>query len=346
MRHVLPTAVGLFALAACTDRASISRDSTNATASSSSAVAPPTTSLTPADNSPLAAGEARLAVDGGNIWYRVVGAGAGTPVVLLHGGPGFNSYYLKPLETLGNDRPVVRYDQLGSGRSDGLTDTTRMTIAHFVAELDSLRAHLGYDRMHLVGHSWGTILGLEYYRAHPERVASLTLASAALDIPAWERNAKALVKTLPDSLQRVIAESEAAGDFQTPAYQHALEEFYGRYVWRHPVAADLDSTMKTANQAIYNYMQGPSEFTITGTLKRYDATSFLGSVKVPTLFTVGEFDEANPDIIRKHAAMTPGAKVVVIPGAAHITSWDNPTPMLDAIRAHLRAADTRRAASR
>ena len=102
--------------------------------------------------------------------------------------------------------------------------------------------------------------------------------------------------------------------------------------------------MKTANQAIYNYMQGPSEFTITGTLKQYDATPFGGSVTVPTLFTVGEFDEANPDIIREHAAMTPGAKVVVIPGAAHMTSWDNPTPMLDAIRAHLRAADTRLAA--
>jgi len=78
--------------------------------------------------------------------------------------------------------------------------------------------------------------------------------------------------------------------FDAPAYQKALEEFYSRYVWRHPVAADLDSTVKTANQTIYNYMQGPSEFTITGTLKRYDATPFLKDVKVPTLYTVGEFE--------------------------------------------------------
>jgi len=132
--------------------------------------------------------------------------------------------------------------------------------------------------------------------------------------------------------------------FDAPAYQKALEEFYSRYVWRHPVAADLDSTVKTANQTIYNYMQGPSEFTITGTLKRYDATPFLKDVKVPTLYTVGEFDEANPDIIRRNAAMTPGATVVVVPGAGHITTWDNPQPMLTAIRRHLRAADTAHAA--
>ena len=288
----------------------------------------------------LPSGEYRLAVDGGRIWYKVTGNGTATPVILLHGGPGFSSFYLKSLEVIGNERPVVRYDQLGGGKSDGLTDTTKITIAHFVKELDSLRAHLGYDRVHLVGHSWGTILGLEYYRAHPEHVASLTLASAALDIPEWERHAKQLVRTLSDSAQSAIRVRESQKQYDAPDYQAALAEFYGKYVWRHPVEADLDSVLKTVNQTIYNYMQGPSEFTIVGTLKNYDATSYLKDVKVPTLFTVGEFDEANPATIRRHAAMTPGAKVVVIPGAAHITTWDNPDAMQKAVRDHLRTADS------
>jgi proline iminopeptidase len=261
-------------------------------------------------------------------------------VILLHGGPGFSSYYLKSLESLGTDRPVVRYDQLGGGKSDRISDTTLFTIDHFVRELDSLRAALGYEKFHLLGHSWGTILGLEYYRAHPERVVSLTLGSAALDIPAWEKNARRLVKTLSDSAQRAIATREAEGKFDAPDYQQALEEFYGKYVWLHPVAADLDSTFQTVNQAIYTYMQGPSEFTITGTLKAYNATPFLKSVKVPTLFTVGEFDEANPPTIRKHAAMIPGAKVEVIPGAAHITTWDNPDVMLAVVRRFLASVDS------
>lgn len=283
----------------------------------------------------------RLAVDGGEIWYRVTGTGSGTPVILLHGGPGFSSYYLKSLEGLGDDRLVVRYDQLGSGKSDHINDTTKFTIAHFVADLDSLRSHLGLERVHLYGHSWGTILAVEYYRAHPDHVASLTLASAALDIPAWERNAKQLLATLPDSMQRAVQTREAEQNYQAADYQAAVEEFYNRYVWRHPVAADLDSTMASMNEQIYGFMQGPSEFTITGTLKNYDATSFLEKIQVPVLYTVGEFDEANPEIIRQFAARTPDARVVVIPGAAHITSWDNPEANLEAVRSFLREVDAR-----
>ena len=305
---------------------------------------PADSSATPAAAAPapeaLPAGEARLAVDGGRIWYKVSGSGAATPAILLHGGPGFGSFYLKSMEALSADRPVVRYDQLGGGHSDGLKDTAMMNIGHFVRELDSLRAKLGYEKFHVIGHSWGTILGLEYYRAHPERVASLTLMSAALDIPAWEKNARNLVKTLPDSLQKAIAKSEAAGDFKSPAYEAALMEFYGKYVWLKPVPADLDSTFASVNETIYNYMQGPSEFTITGTLKQYDATPYLKDVKVPVLFTVGEFDEANPATIKKHAAMTPGAKYAVIPKAAHIVQWDNPDETNRVVRSFLQSVDS------
>lgn len=303
----------------------------------------PSTPEPPSATSPaLGPGEAYLSVPDGRIWYKKTGTGSGTPVILLHGGPGYNSFYLKSLEALGDDRQVIRYDQLGSGRSGPMTDTSLMTIPHFVRELDSLRAALGYDRIHLVGHSWGTILGFEYYRAHPEHVVSLTLASAALDIPTWERNARRLVRTLSDSAQQAIRAGEAERNFDAPDYQHALDEFYGKYVWRHPVAADLDSTIKTANMQIYNYMQGPSEFTISGTLKTYDVTSLLGTIKVPTLYTVGEFDEADPKTIRRFASLTPGARVEVIPGSAHITTWDNPDAMVRVVRSFLLQVDSAR----
>jgi len=292
--------------------------------------------------SALPPGEARLAVDGGRIWYRVVGSGNATPVILLHGGPGYSSFYMRSMEALSADRRVVRYDQLGSGKSDRVTDTASFNIPHFVRELDSLRSHLGYDKVHIVGHSWGTILGLEYYRAHPEHVRSLTLMSSAIDIPTWEKNAKRLVKTLPDSMQKAIATREAEKNYKAPDYEAAIGEFYGKYVWRRPVQAELDSLMSTVNEGIYNYMQGPSEFTITGTLKTYDATPFLKSVKVPVLFTVGEFDEADPPTVKRQAQMTPAAKYAVIPGAAHIVQWDNPDEANRVIREFLQSVDSAR----
>ena len=289
---------------------------------------------------PLALGEARMAVPGGHIWYRVSGTGTGTPLVLLHGGPGLSSFYLKLFENLGDDRQIVRYDQLGGGKSDTTSDTTLFTIAHFVQELDSLRAHLGVQSWHVLGHSWGTILALEYYRAHPDRVASLTFASPVFDIAAYERRGRELVPTLSDSAQRAIRQAEAAGRFDTPGYQNAINEFYGLYVFRHPVPADLDSSFATFNQTIYNYMQGPSEFTITGTLKRYDATSLLREIRVPTLVTAGEYDEVGPEIVRGHAALIPGARFELLAGAAHLTPWDAPEPSLRLEREFLRGADS------
>lgn len=297
------------------------------------------------DASPLAAREGTLPVPDGEVWYRVTGTGSATPAILLHGGPGYSSFYLRLLDSLGADRPTIRYDQLGGGKSSRIADTLLMTIPHFVRELDSVRAALGADQVYLVGHSWGTILAIEYYRAHPEHVAGLVLGSAALDIPAWERHARELVATLPDSAQKAISHAEATKDFEAPAYQAALGEFYARYVWRHPIEADLDSTLQTMNPQVYGYMQGPSEFTITGTLRRYDATPILGSVRVPVLYTVGEFDEANPATIRRFAALTPNAQVAVIAGAAHLTTWDNPSSTLAVTRDFLRHTDSARAAS-
>jgi len=299
-------------------------------------LAPPATALS--------ATEAYLPVPGGQIWYRVSGPGAATPLILLHGGPGYSSFYLRSLDSLGLDRPTIRYDQLGSGKSGQTTDTLLFTIPHFVAELDSLRAALGLTRVHLLGHSWGTILALEYYRAHPEHVASLILASPALDIPAWERHARELVKTLPESAQRAIRVREAEHNYAAADYQAALADFYGRYVWRRPVQADLDSTFQTVNQSLYSYMQGPSEFTITGTLKRYDATPWLPGIRIPTLYTVGEFDEANPVTVRHFAELTPGAKVTVLANAAHITTWDAPAEMLATVRNFLYTVDSLNAA--
>jgi proline iminopeptidase len=335
--HTVSTTILLATLAGCAKEGPKPADTTTTAATASPPAAATAASVAA---TPLAPGEARLAVDGGRIWYRVVGSGTATPAILLHGGPGYASFYMRSLEAIGADRPVVRYDQLGAGKSDRITDTAMFNIAHFVRELDSLRSHLGYDKVHIVGHSWGTILGFEYYRAHPEHVASLTLMSPALDIPAWERNAKRLVKTLSDSSQKAIATREAEKKFAAPDYQAALGEFYGKYVWLRPVQAELDSTMAGVNEAIYNYMQGPSEFTITGTLKQYDATPMLKTVKVPVLFTVGEFDEADPPTVKRHAAMTPGAKVAVIPNAAHLVECDNPDETNRVVREFLKSVDT------
>lgn len=288
----------------------------------------------------LAPGEGYVDMPGGRVWYRVEGTGPGTPLILLHGGPGAPSYYLNPLAALGDDRPVIFYDQLGAGRSDHTTDTTLFTVPHFVAELDSLRRALGLEEFHLLGHSWGTMLGAEYALAHPDAVKSLVLASPALSAARWVADADSLVGTLADSLQQAIATHEAAGTFGAPEYQAAVMAYYERYLARRlPWSADVDSTFAQMGTALYEYMWGPSEFTATGTLEDFDVTDSLSLIRVPTLFTTGEYDEAPPATVRDYASLVAGAEVAVIPGAAHLTMHDNPEENVRVVREFLRRVD-------
>jgi len=279
-------------------------------------------------------------VPGGKVWYRIAGDGPGTPLVVLHGGPGAPSYYMESLSRLGVDRPVVFYDQLGAGRSDMPSDTTLWRIERFMAELDSVRRQLGLREIHLLGHSWGTMLATDYLLAGADGVRSVVLASPALSTALWERDADTLILTLPDSIQEDIRAHEADGTFDSPAYQAAVAEYYSRFLTLRG-GPEVDSTFAHFGAELYGYMWGPSEFTATGTLRDYDRTSRLGELNLPVLYTTGEFDEARPTTVAYYRSLTPGAEFAIIPGSAHLTTIDAPEAFADTVRRFLRAVERR-----
>jgi proline iminopeptidase len=240
--------------------------------------------------------EGFIAVEGGRIWYHRVGPDTGTPIVLLHGGPGACSYALKPLLALANERPVIIYDQLGSCKSDRPTDTTLFTVDRFVRELQTLRDSLGLREIHLFGQSWGAMLAQAYMGTNPTGVRSLILSNPLVTTAQWEQDADSLIKELPAAMQAAIATNEANHTTNAPEYVAAMREYYRLHLIRQPIRdrADADSSRAGGGQLVYEYMWGPSEFTSTGTLKHFDGTAWLRTVKVPTLFLAGEFDEATP----------------------------------------------------
>ena len=284
--------------------------------------------------------EGYINVTGGKVWYKIVGDGNKTPLILLHGGPGVPSYYLNPMTSLADERPVIFIDQLGCGRSNRITDTTLMTINSYVNELKEIRDSLALKDFYLFGHSWGSILAVEYYLVHPEGVKALILSGPALDIHRWSKDADTLIATLPDSLQRAIRENEKNGTFDTPEYQAAVGYYYTLYLSRkEPWSADLDSAFSQAGENVYLYMDGPSEFTLTGSLRDYNATGKLQNVKVPSLFIGGEYDEARPSTVKYYSSLVPNSEVVIIPNAGHVSMIDNPDANDTAIRNFLHKID-------
>lgn len=285
--------------------------------------------------------EGHVQVTGGRIWYNMKGEGSGTPIILLHGGPGVPSSYLRALRALSDERPVYIYDQLGTGLSDHPTDTSLWRIERFVEELQALRDSLGLSEVYLYGHSWGTMLAARYLEGKPSGVKGVIFASPCLSAARWTHDADSLVRLLPDSNQRAIAAANRTGNYQSPAYQAAVAAYSARYINRTPFDSQTIRAMQRTNMDIYMQMWGPSEFRATGSLKDYDATPRLGELTMPTLFTAGEFDEATPATTQYYASLVKGSEFQVVPGAGHMTTIDNPTETVRQVREWLRKVDAR-----
>jgi proline iminopeptidase len=287
--------------------------------------------------------EGYVDVEGGRVWYQIVGSGNATPLLLLHGGPGAPSHYLKPLERVAVDRPVIFYDQLGAGRSDRPTDRSLWRVERFIDELAQVRATLGLDEVHILGHSWGAMLATDYMLTGPAGVKSITFASPALNVERWTMDARKLLKALPEEMQTVIDRHENAGTTDAPEYQEAVMEYYKLYLSRSdPWSPNLLAAFAGLNAEIYGYMWGPSEFTATGTLKDYNREAELTELNLPVLFTTGRYDEATPESVEHFQSLVPGSEIQIFENSAHMTMLDEPEAYAEAIRDFLNGVDERR----
>jgi proline-specific peptidase len=276
-------------------------------------------------------------VPGGQVWYQVFGARDAIPILLLHGGPGAGHDYLEPLAALASDWPVVFYDQLGCGRSDQPDDASLWTVDRAVAEVDDVRAGLGLDRIHLFGQSWGGWLAIEYMARQPSGILSLILASTSASIPQFVREAERLKDTLPAGTGDILRRYEATEDYDNPAYQDALLVFYRENVCRLDPWPDcvLRTVANLEGNQVYAVMNGPNEFTVIGRLKDWDRTAALGTITVPTLITVGRYDELTPACAETLRAGIPNAQLHLFENSAHLAHVEETESYLRVVREFL-----------
>ena len=257
-------------------------------------------------------------VRGGGAWYRMNGVrhfSAGkTPLIVIHGGPGFSHHYLLPIVDLAQDRPVIFYDQLDSGHSDRVNNPDNWTVDRFVSEIDDLRDHLGLHEVIVLGNSWGGTLTAEYAIRRPAGLQAAILSSPLISTPRWISDNKEYRSQLPKEVRQTLDENEPGTD----AYQEASMAFYRRHLNRQdPWPPHLNKSFEVLNGELYSTMWGPTEFNATGTLKNYDATDRLSKINVPSLFVCGEYDESTPGANRDFASEVQDSEVQVIQGASH-----------------------------
>jgi L-proline amide hydrolase len=268
---------------------------------------------------------------GYNVWYRVVGereAPGKLPLLCLHGGPGATHDYLEPLEAIAaTGRRVFFYDQLGAGNSDHPHNPAMWTVELFVEEVGVVRQALGLDRVHLLGQSWGGMLGMEYALTQPVGLASLIVADSPASMPQWVAEANRLRAELPPEVQQTLLKHEAAGTTDDPEYQEAVMVFYRRHVCRlnsWPDCVNRTFEKLTQEPEVYYTMNGPSEFHVIGTLKDWSIVDRLGEIRVPTLLLSGRYDEATPAIIETIHRRIPGSEWVIFEQSSHMPHVEEP----------------------
>ena len=277
-------------------------------------------------------------VEGGAVRYRILGDGDRT-LVLLHGGPGGGSLYLKPLERLaGPDRRVVLYDQLGCGASDQPDDPSLWRADRFVDELEAVRAHLGLDEFDLYGHSWGGMLATDYALAYQPHLRSLVLASTIADAALLQREMARLLEAFPEEIRETLRRHEEAGTTDSPEYQDAIMAVYRVHLCRcDPWPPEVVQTFEDFAMDVYVPMWGPSEFAFDGNLADWDRVDRLHEINVPTLITVGRHDELTPACSEQIHARMPNSQLAVVADGSHMTFWEETDRYLEVVDRFLRS---------
>jgi len=269
--------------------------------------------------------EGYLNLGGKKIWYCVYGKDkANTPMLVVHGGPGFSSFTDVFCE-FRDERPVYFYDQLGCGKSDLAENPDQYSVEAYVQELENVLKELKLSEVILLGHSWGGALVCSYMlEKNPEGIKSLILASPYLSTPYFFRDAQENLSRLPESVISTIEKCEKNNDYGEE-YMGATIEYYKRFMCiLEPFPMSLIEAFNKMNQDIYFTLWGPSEFSITGTLKDFDLYPELNKITVPVLLICGDRDEVGVKTMKDYQMAFPTAQLAVIPNASHMNVIERP----------------------
>jgi proline iminopeptidase len=237
---------------------------------------------------PSAIEEDYLDINGTSLFFKTMGSGE--PVVVLHGGPGFDHRQFLPyIWELAEHNRVILYDQRGTGLSSGPVDSTSISIDTFIADIEEIRKAFNIERMNLLGHSWGGILAMYYGIRYPENLKSLILVSTAASYESFaEMRAKYEADRLPED-SALLVKIYSSADYQN-GDPEAVERFWRVYF--KPYFVDQSLVSKMDLQFTENTIKHGDEVAghILKSIGEFDLHEDLRAITCPTLIIHGDSD--------------------------------------------------------
>lgn len=282
-------------------------------------------------------------ISGGfHVWTRRVGDSP-VKMLLLHGGPGCSHEYFENFEQYlpPEGIEIYFYDQLGSYYSDQPDDVSLWNVERFREEVEEVRKQLGLDGFYLLGQSWGGFLSIEYALSYQSALKGLIISNMTASIGSYVEHINHLRNQLPQSIVDVMVEYEREGNYGAEEYQTLLiEHLYKKHLCRvDPWPDAVVRTFAHMNEQVYNTMQGPNEFVITGNFKDWDRWADIERITVPTLLLGGRHDTMNPADIERMGELIPNATVGICEKGSHMSMWDDPEAYFGYIKSFVKRVE-------
>ena len=277
------------------------------------------------------------------IYYLTVGQGS--PLMIVHGGPGAShDYFLPYLLPLMRHNRLIFIDERGSGKSSKCADPGQYTVANMVEDIETVREALGLGKISLLGHSFGGVLAQAYAFKYQQHLSHLILASTFASTRELNAALSKMKAEMPAKDRDRLEALESAGLFgQGPIWEHGrYPEEYAKLAWGvgyfpylYQKQPDPNFDPVDGNKAawdVYREMWGShGEFVVDGNLSEVEYVGKLSQIKVPTLIIVGAHDESDPKMSEEMHSKIAGSKLVILPDSGHMTFVDQPQKFLSTV---------------
>ena len=277
-------------------------------------------------------------VDAHGVLIYYITFGEGSPLVVVHGGPGADhTYFLPYLLPLARTHRLVFIDERGSGNSQRLQDVSLYTVENMVEDVEAVRQALNLGKISLLGHSYGGVLAQAYALKYQQNLSHLILNST---FPSTRQMNEVLAREksqMPPAKLARLNQLEQAGLYgKGESWEHGrYTEEYEKLAWgpgyfpflygARPDSAYDPVKGAPTNWELYREMWGShGEFIIDGNLSSVEYVDRLSTIHVPTLILVGDHDECDPSLSKEMHEKIASSQLVILPNSGHMNFVDQP----------------------
>ncbi len=281
-------------------------------------------------------------INGAKLW--TVSFGKGDPIFFIAGGPGGAHVGLRSFDSLSTTNTLVYYDGFGRGKSDLAKDVKEYTLSRDVEDLEGLRKAMGFDKINVLGHSYGGLVAQAYALKYPSNVKHLILANTFHSYLMWQKNddnSNHEIKTNYPEVWDTLMTLRKQGYISSDSLH---SEIYGRVPYGFLYAYNPDKFRGSSgnkkpypnpmNTKLYYQMVGKDgDFIVGSDIGNFDFRKDLKSLKMPILIVAGRYDRvAVPEEMVKYKQYCPQAKFVMFERSGHNPQVEEPAKEFSIIK--------------